>query len=322
MAQYLKTDRTIVVLFSNGVAKAVNTTNPQANGILAEARKLENADEAQLLRLFDLAEAMKAYVAEAAVQCDGHKLVAANGRVTMDGEELGGVVADRILKFMGEGVSVVPLAKFLIRLMANPSFNSRQQLYSFLEALNMPITERGTFLACKYVDANYLDCFSHTFDNHIGKEVVVDRASVDDNPNNTCSKGLHVGAWEYVANSGDHRMLVEVDPADVVSVPTDYNGQKCRCCRYKVVAEITGEPPRGTFRSMAPATPPPPPAPKHVCPKCGVDVSDEPEWDVEDDTVCVCPECSIEICKECENEVTPDGANFCARCGTDLNPDD
>ena len=316
MAQYLKTDRTIVVLFNNGTAKTVNTTNPQAATILDEARKLDKADEAKLLRLFDLAEAMKDYVAEMNVQCDGHQLVAKSGHVTLDGEELGGVVVDRILGFMAEGRSVKPLAKFLIRLMANPSFNSRQQLYTFLEALNMPITERGTFLACKYVDANFQDCYTHTFDNHPGKTVQVDRASVDDNPNNTCSKGLHVGAWEYVQGNGSHRVLVEVDPADVVSVPTDYNGQKCRCCKYVVLSEITEEPPRGCFRPVEPEAPP---KPRIVCPECGHDLTDEMEWEDDEYKTVECPSCNVRICKQCKAEVTPADSNFCHECGAEVS---
>lgn len=32
-------------------------------------------------------------------------------------------------------------------------------------------------------------------------------------------------------------MEVKVNPADVVAVPTDYNGTKMRTCRFEVVAE-------------------------------------------------------------------------------------
>jgi hypothetical protein len=39
--------------------------------------------------------------------------------------------------------------------------------------------------------------------------------------------------------SGDKIVILEIDPADVVSIPTDYNNAKGRCCRYKVVGELT-----------------------------------------------------------------------------------
>jgi hypothetical protein len=32
-------------------------------------------------------------------------------------------------------------------------------------------------------------------------------------------------------------MIVKINPADVVAIPTDYNNQKGRCCRYEVVDE-------------------------------------------------------------------------------------
>ena len=33
-------------------------------------------------------------------------------------------------------------------------------------------------------------------------------------------------------------MAVKIDPADVVSIPTDYNNAKGRCCKYTVMSEI------------------------------------------------------------------------------------
>ncbi len=71
----------------------------------------------------------------------------------------------------------------------------------------------------------------------------IDRSKVDDNPNNTCSHGLHVATLSYAQDfaSGDDKLLdVEVSPSDVVAVPTDYNGTKMRVCRFKVVAESQG----------------------------------------------------------------------------------
>ena len=36
-------------------------------------------------------------------------------------------------------------------------------------------------------------------------------------------------------------MIVKIDPADVVSVPSDCNYEKLRTCRYEVVGEYQGE---------------------------------------------------------------------------------
>ena len=37
-------------------------------------------------------------------------------------------------------------------------------------------------------------------------------------------------------------MILKINPADVVSIPTDYNGAKGRCCKYEVIAQVTGNP--------------------------------------------------------------------------------
>jgi hypothetical protein len=64
------------------------------------------------------------------------------------------------------------------------------------------------------------------------------RNMVNDNPNKTCSVGLHFASLEYIRgfHGGNPIVLVEIDPADVVSIPVDYNNQKGRCCKYKVIA--------------------------------------------------------------------------------------
>ena len=33
-------------------------------------------------------------------------------------------------------------------------------------------------------------------------------------------------------------MILKINPADVVSIPTDYNASKGRACRYEVIGEL------------------------------------------------------------------------------------
>jgi hypothetical protein len=164
---------------------------------------------------------------------------------------------------LDENKPTAPLIKFVERLMANPSFNSRQRLYEFLEAGHVPITANGTFLAYKAVKNNYLSKTSGSekvevstdggktwkeyighIPNNVGNIVRVDRSKVDDNPNNHCSYGLHCGILEYVngfAYGDDKKVIVEVDPADVVSVPNDCSCQKLRTAQYTVITDFKGE---------------------------------------------------------------------------------
>jgi hypothetical protein len=126
--------------------------------------------------------------------------------------------------------------------MMNPSYRSRECLFEFLEKFNAPITANGNFIAFKRVRSDFMDIYSGTIDNSVGKVIQMDRAKVDDDPQHTCSAGLHVCADEYLdgyANAVSTKTLVvEVNPAHVVAVPYDYNFAKMRVCEYKVVAEI------------------------------------------------------------------------------------
>jgi hypothetical protein len=55
---------------------------------------------------------------------------------------------------------------------------------------------------------------------------------------NGCSVGLHVGTYDYASNFTLNVLEVHVNPRDVVSVPTDSNWAKVRCCRYVVIKEV------------------------------------------------------------------------------------
>ena len=56
--------------------------------------------------------------------------------------------------------------------------------------------------------------------------------------NTTCSSGLHLCSFGYM-KFGEKLLLCEVHPRDIVSIPTDYNKSKLRCCQYTVLSDIT-----------------------------------------------------------------------------------
>lgn len=166
-----------------------------------------------------------------------------DGIVHVDGDALPESLSIRVLDFFNNNLPFEPLLKFWAKLKNNPSFNSRQMLFKFLEHNGHPITTEGNFIAYRAVRNDFLDKHTGKMDNSVGNVVEIDRSKVDDNPNNTCSHGLHVATMSYAQTfgSGDDKLLdVEVSPADVVAVPTDYNGTKMRVCRFKVVAESQG----------------------------------------------------------------------------------
>lgn len=152
-------------------------------------------------------------------------------------------IAKKLLELEAAGEDFMPLIRFWKKLKTNPSQESIEQLYGFIQHNNIPITEMGDIVTEKGVNQKFgapvgelVDCRTGAVDNSVGMEVSMKREDVDDNPNNTCSHGLHVGAPDYVRRHYGGNILVQciVNPCDVVSVPTDYNNTKMRVCRYIV----------------------------------------------------------------------------------------
>lgn len=152
-------------------------------------------------------------------------------------------LATRIVKMLEDGFDIDPMVNFMNNLMLNPSHQSVTELYGFLEKNNLPITPDGHFLAYKKVRADYRDVYSGTMDNSVGKIVEMERNKVDDNRNNECSTGLHFCSHSYLASFGGERtVIVKINPADVVSIPSDYDNAKGRACRYEVIGEVSVAP--------------------------------------------------------------------------------
>lgn len=164
-----------------------------------------------------------------------------NGLLYVDGDVVDSVVSERLIQMLSNEVDVLPVLKFVYRLRLNPSARAVNELYTFLEHKCLPFTDSGTFLAYKAVRSNYHDKHSGKFDNSVGNVLEMPRNKVDDDKLVGCSYGFHAGSLEYAldfAYGDDKVVLVEIDPADVVSIPVDCDFKKLRTCRYKVVGEF------------------------------------------------------------------------------------
>lgn len=153
-------------------------------------------------------------------------------------------ITSRLIEHLDMNYEVDTWLNFMENVMQNPSNDSRERLFDFLEKNGSPLTEDGHFLAFKRVRGDFLDHYTGKMDNSPGKIVQVDRSMVDSNNRNTCSHGLHVCASVYLTESGyadsyDAKTIVcKVNPRDVVAVPPDYNETKMRVCRYEVISEV------------------------------------------------------------------------------------
>lgn len=165
-----------------------------------------------------------------------------NNKIMYGNFEIKNSVTKRIIQKLEEGESssssgIQSIVKFLDKVMDNPDKNIIEQLYPFLEHNDIEINKDGDIIAWRGVSYDYKDKYTGTMDNSVGCVVKMPRHLVDSNPERTCSQGLHCAAYEYARGWGDRLMKVLVNPRDVCSVPKDYNGQKMRCCEFKVLQE-------------------------------------------------------------------------------------
>ncbi len=163
-----------------------------------------------------------------------------DGNLYVFGDPVHSTLANRVLSFLEHGLDCVHLFKFILKLNLNPSKRAVDELYTFLEHRALPITDNSNFLAYKAVGADYTDKHSGKFLNTVDAVLEMPRNKVDDDKNVGCSYGFHAGTVEYAKDflgGQGHLMIVEINPADVVSIPTDCQFQKLRTCKYKVVGE-------------------------------------------------------------------------------------
>lgn len=146
-------------------------------------------------------------------------------------------IARRIVSDIETGKFDNRYVEFMRKLMLNPSYKSVEMLYDFLEHNKFEILENGNILAykgLKRTENGPRDWFTGLVPNWANTTVTMPRNMVEDDPTKACSQGLHIASKEYARDYGNV-VEVSVDPADIVSVPYDYDNKKCRCCRYEVL---------------------------------------------------------------------------------------
>ena len=240
-----------------------------------------------------------------------------DGNVYVSGEAISNLVASRILDFLAEGLDCVPMFKFITKLNLNPSSRAVNELYTFMEHKFLPVTVNGNFLAYKALRSDFTDVHSGRFDNNVDNVLEMPRNKVDDNKEVGCSYGFHAGTLEYARGFrpfDGKLVVVEINPADVVSIPTDCECQKLRTCKYKVVSEY--EVPLEDLAYESRYT-------------TDDDDDVDREWDDDDDEF-LCPNCECDKsdcndCYYCDTCCDCDkGVQKCGNCGTrkkDLDED-
>lgn len=220
-----------ITVFANGKPYTVNRTAKIFNAAL---EAVKNDDVELFLQVVNTKDTV--------VQKSGGKVRIENGNLMFGDRVVTGLISARVFDMMELGLSIDPMMAFIENLMKNPSKRAVDELFGFIEACDLPITEDGHFLAYKRVREDYKDVHSGTMDNSVGNVVEMERNLVDEDKSRTCSAGLHFCSYEYLKHfSGERIVVVKINPADVVAIPIDYNNSKGRTCRYEVVEEMEVE---------------------------------------------------------------------------------
>jgi len=235
MLSHIITENSITILIKGKPAIIDNT---HVNFAKIEECVKNGCSEEVVSDLMNISKVIQKFVEKPAY--NNSLVTIENGEIFYNGEVVNSALSRRILSLIDRGFDISPFTKFMENLYKNPSYRAVNELYGFLEACNLPITEDGHFLAYKKITSDYLDCYTKTIDNSIGSICEMPRNKVNEDCNVTCSYGLHVASYSYMTSySGDRIVICKINPRDVVAVPTDYNNAKMRVCKYKVVNEVS-----------------------------------------------------------------------------------
>lgn len=234
--------RDILTVFPGMVSISVAPNHPHYEKLCSLIHNNNLSDDMEVARLANFKEAIQQKVQ---TEIPSGVVTIGIDAILYDSKPVHSYLTNLMLKMLEQGIDVNPWARFLEKLMRNPSRTAVQELYLWLEKANMPITSEGNFLAYKKVRADMRSFHASPDGSHliheIGKRVEMPRNEVDDNRDVTCSTGLHFCSWSYLpsyhGNSGKV-LILEIDPADVVSIPKDHNDAKGRCTGYVPKAVI------------------------------------------------------------------------------------
>lgn len=240
-------------LFIDGECYVVNAKTHLNYDAIVKA--LGNNDHDTLAKLVDMKKAFETYAS-----ADGSmKVEVRNDAIYVNDKILHDALGNRLFEMARQRLPVQPMIEFLAKKAKNRSKRAIGELFGMLEHNILPITPRGTFQAYKavkrhagtpFVDPlgrrvkfnDLVDIYTGKYRNNVGDEVSMDRDDVCDDKSRTCAKGLHFTSLGYITKgtgmgrfTGKSIVIIEIDPADVVSIPVDYSNQKGRCCQYKVV---------------------------------------------------------------------------------------
>ena len=229
---YFDDGNSITVFFRSGESAVWRADSPNYEAVKNLAVKSE------WIAIETLHNASKA-VLEGSVKISGDSVIARTADVSIKiklNEENKLVKFVKLLKQKGViDKRIKEITPFLKKLVDNPFIDAVEEVYDFCNAGDFEITKEGNLIAYKKVLKNLGSVHDGGKTKHvIGEYTEVQNFSTDRHA--VCSAGLHFCSRGYLSSySGDQVIAVEIDPRDIVAIPTDYSFQKGRCRRYKTL---------------------------------------------------------------------------------------
>jgi hypothetical protein len=230
---FYKPNSSITVVLLETTAKQVGITADNPNFKEAEQALHANNREA-LLAIIDKPTAIQNILSKIG------SVEVTDNEVIYDGKSLRGSLVSYIIALANQGMDLKPATEFLKKVYNNPSMDSIDDLWNFIDRHGLSLTDDGNFVGYKSVRPNNNDWHTNSILNGPGVEPTpMKREDVTKDRNIACSKGYHVGSLGYAntfMDSSRKILLVEVDPEDVVSVPLDCEQSKIRVRKYRGLA--------------------------------------------------------------------------------------
>ena len=226
---YFDDGNSITVYFRDGNAAVWNRDNANYSKVCQLAKQ---EDWIQIEILHNKNRVL--IKADVEVQDDGIKVTTKEGSsVIKDNSPLFKFI--QLLKKKGViDKRIDEIKPFLLKMFMNKHIDAVTEIYEFCTNMDFEITKEGNFLAYKNVNKDLSSIYDGKTKHKVGEYTTITDYCTD--RNQVCSKGLHFCSKKYLDQYlGNTTIIVEIDPRDVVSIPTDYNYQKGRCCRYKTV---------------------------------------------------------------------------------------
>tara|TARA_R100000951_G_C2640492_1_gene180777 strand:- start:158 stop:997 length:840 start_codon:yes stop_codon:yes gene_type:complete len=234
------------VVINNGQPHKFDASHPSYAG-LVECLHAGDADE--FVNLINSASVIEDW-SEGSFECK-------DGFLYFEDEQVASQPTHRVIELIKGGYDPKPILNFLSLLYDNVSERAVQESYKWSSHKGLPITEDGMMIGYKgvryYVGEDTVDKMGNTltegdlvdiytgnsFRNNVGDKCGMKRRQVCDDHTVGCSKGLHVGTFDYASNWAGNTgvvVLVKFNPSDIVSVPSDCEFSKMRVSDYEVIS--------------------------------------------------------------------------------------